>query len=344
MLPKTTVLQSFVTSDCSLLSFVICGSPIQGDLILLKTTVLESFVTLECCLHIHFASTIDTILVRISSIAIALAGRVSASLARCRLCACAAGAMSRPVSRAARQRSRTGDLPHGVELLPAEGGEVANQTGRIGLYCFNFGEVRHSGETAAQLENLKTAPGVVLAGQECLNGVVEGLGTDWLHSDLQFVGAGRAAGGDGVVVCGCSSMVARIGTHAEWSGSRGGVSERSSQVFATLRFKFGLAGLSSLTCTSLHAHRGVAKRGSRSPLWTDYLRQLGDAIRASGARVVAGDLNMGLFALADGLRDVCRLDVVLVSHHREVTVTDRVDLNSVVGRAAAMRFDTLGVQ
>jgi hypothetical protein len=40
MLPKNPVLGSFVTLDCSLLSFVICGSPFPGNPMLLKTPVL----------------------------------------------------------------------------------------------------------------------------------------------------------------------------------------------------------------------------------------------------------------------------------------------------------------
>ena len=184
----------------------------------------------------------------------------------------------------------------------------------------------------------------MLAGQECTNAVIEGLGAGWLHSDLAYVGDGRLNGGDGVVICARASMAHELRTHNEYSGSKGSRTERSSQVFATVTWKRGLAGQASLTCASLHVHRLLAKRGATSPKWETWIKQLGVAIRASGARVLAGDLNMGLFALAGSLREMCKLDVMLVSHHREVTVSESVDVSLEVGRAAAMRFDTLGVQ
>ncbi len=253
-------------------------------------------------------------------------------------------AASRPPSRAERHRSRGERLPPAAELFPPEGHEVANTEGRIGLYCFNFGEVRKAEDVAAQAKNLASAPALVLAGQECTNRVTEGLGGGWLHSDLAYVGDGRHNGGDGVVICARASMAHELRTHKEYSGSHGSPAERSSQVFATVTWKRGVAGLRSLTCASLHVHRLLAKRGATSPVWVTCIRQLGVAIRASGARVLAGDLNMGLFALAGSLREMCGLDVMLVSHHREVTVSESVDVSQEVGRAAAMRFDTLGVQ
>ena len=102
-------------------------------------------------------------------------------------------APSRAPSRAERHRSRGERLPPAAELFPPEGHEVANTEGRIGLYCFNFGEVRKAGDVAAQVKNLASAPALVLAGQECTKAVIEGLGDGWLHSDLAYVGDGSFA-------------------------------------------------------------------------------------------------------------------------------------------------------
>ncbi len=146
-------------------------------------------------------------------------------------------ATSRAPSRAERHRSRGERLPPAAELFPPEGHEVANTEGRIGLYCFNFGEVRKAGDVAAQVKNLASALALVLAGQECTNAVIEGLGDGWLHSDLAYVGDGRDNRGDGVVICARASMAHELRTHNEYSGSQGTPTERSSQVFATVTWK-----------------------------------------------------------------------------------------------------------
>jgi hypothetical protein len=114
------------------------------------------------------------------------------------------------------------------------------------------------------------------------------------------------------------------------------------KVFATAEFKWGLGGLGSITLASLHCHRDTAKKGMNSPEWKKWVEQLAEAIRSTGARILAGDLNMGLLALAPSLR-ARGLLCELVCSHREICTVEPVHLLAPDGLTQSMRYDSCGI-
>lgn len=251
-------------------------------------------------------------------------------------------------SRVDRQRWRSEALPeHRVHrhLLQAPDGDATEwgKAGRIGVYTANFGDVM--GHDSGRLGI--TALAGVSAAILCLQEASEELWTYManqgrLCSPARFT-VDRGAGGDGLLIAGRSALVSDVLCHEELSGSRGSAKERSSQLICTLRFKTGLAGRGSVGVANLHLHRDLAKRGSRSALWQGWCRQLGAALRGGEVRVIAGDLNMGLFLFGESMAEFAGLLVQLVASHREVAMTSALAGLDDRGLRKQMRFDSCGI-
>lgn len=216
--------------------------------------------------------------------------------------------------------------------------------GRIGIYTCNFG-------TVAPQRGYEEGSATALAGlSSLLVGVQESsaelmatmMRHQWLCSDGQFVRE-RTSGGDGLLVAAMPSQTARLITHTAHSGSRGSVAERSSQLFVTAVFKWGVAGVGHLTMANFHLHKDLARRGVASPNVAAWARQFGEGLRACGARIVVGDANMLLVALSEAMQCYCGLDVQLVASHKELSVSTPVDLTSQRGVEAALRLDSCGI-
>ena len=234
--------------------------------------------------------------------------------------------------------------PAGSEDDSRAGGDVDwGNSGRLGVYCCNFGDVRRADFLEPLIQGLCSAPATIILGQEMTTKVAAALrASGWLVSDDAFSGDGRTSGGAGLIIAARSSVVAELRTLPKLSGSFGPAEERSYYLFANLVFKWGIAGFGEMAVGNFHVHRALGKRGAASPNWAAFVHQLAVSTRACGARVLGGDANMGLWCVGPTLREK-GVEAVLACHHREISIRDPVQLGSTTAVRAAMRYDSLGI-
>lgn len=226
---------------------------------------------------------------------------------------------------------------------PDAPGTAWGKDGRIGVLTANVGDVLGTGTGQYGLTALAGVSAALLCMQEASPEGIRILREKGrLVSDERYA-VKRTDRGDGLVVAGRESLVSDIITHHDCSGSRGSDAERSSQLVVTARFKTGLAGRGSIGLCNLHVHRNLAKRGTASPNWKAWCRQLGTALREGQVRVITGDLNMALFILGESMAEHCNLLVQLVASHKEMGSTTALAGFDARALRQQLRFDSCGV-
>ena len=228
------------------------------------------------------------------------------------------------------------DMEDGADV----GGSANN--GRLSVYCFNFGEVSRPRDGNPVINHLADHTAHVFVAQEMTFGMAAFLrDRKWHLSAERFIGASRANGGDGLMIAARSQVCVGIDTFEELSGSVwGGDRERSSMLFAKVRLRWAMAGNTDYVFGNFHLHRETAKRGLGSSFLRDFIKRLANGCRASGARLLCGDANMGLFLIGPGMRHEgfeCRL----LMHHREMDIYKPLPIG--VGAKGQIMYDSLGV-
>ena len=276
------------------------------------------------------------------------------------------GSRSQPRSRDERIRSRTVDSrPAGVSIRdPSLHGGVSREAaaesaaawsaehdeavdwgkiGRIGVYSCNFGTLQtRPGEAPGTANAFAELSSLFIMVQESTTQLHNYLQATHLLSDRRYA-VSRNENGDGLMIAAMPSQVASLETHTAHSGSQGPQNERSSHLFATGIFKWGIAGVGRLTVMTFHMHRELAKRSIGSPYMAHWARDVAAGIRACGARVMAGDANMAVWAMTEIFAMHTGLVVQLVAHHREVGIQEPVNLMDARGVQQALRHDSMGI-
>ena len=223
---------------------------------------------------------------------------------------------------------------------PARNGD---NIGRLSVYTFNFGEVARASHDHPVIQHLADHTAHILVGQEMTLSMADQLqAKGWHLSAARFIGSSRANGGDGLVVAGRSEVCVGIETFNEVSGSvLSAERERSSILFAKVQLRWAMAGNTDYVFGNFHLHRETAKRGLGSTHMRDFIARLANGCRASGARLLCGDANMGLFLIVPGLIHF-GLECRLLMHHREMNIYKPLPTTTRAARGEIL-YDSLGV-
>ena len=118
---------------------------------------------------------------------------------------------------------------------------------------------------------------------------------------------------------------------------------RASHILsATVDFRWKMGGFDSMSMVNFHLHRDVAGAGRNAPRMGKFVDELVQSIRASGARVLAGDANMALFLLQPMLA-ARGIGAHLMCNHVELSPVSRLCTDTLESLNESIRYDSCGI-
>ena len=238
---------------------------------------------------------------------------------------------------------------------PAESGGGFGGPGRFHVFVANFGggvarnELYHSA-----VEHLRNCPGHILALQECAGDLYDYLQQGgWLLTPKEpwVGGITRGRTTPQLCVAGWPTLVSGVEALEKHSGdyepekqsstapAEKQSSRRSFWLFASVGFKREAAGMQKLTMVNVHLNSQVVASPNSQHV-SKIFDEIAKGIRSSGARLLVGDANKGLFA-TDELMEARGIQCTMVARHCGLDVTSKINVHRPV--AEAIKHDTMGV-
>ena len=259
--------------------------------------------------------------------------------------------------------------PARIPTAPAANNDVSGfgGPGRLNIFVANFGQaIARNSALEQQVLHLNTNPGHILIMQEAAEDLWDILNCGgWVLTpkDPWIGGMQRGRETPQLLVGGWPTLVAGVEALEDISGSyepaehplqeptsqtvapamqmKDPPSQRCFWLFASCAFKREAAGLQQLTVCNVHLHSKLMARPN-SQHTHNVFDLIAEGIRSSGARILAGDANKGLF-FTELLLEQRGITCTLAARHCGLDITARFNPALREQVAGAMLHDTMGL-